>query len=95
MTGGLQVPKVAAMTYRSSGAVIKRSVTDLVRGGCRIEKIAHDPVAVTFITSQGQRSALRLDDRLYVVDGEGGLASFYSLDAALAAAVSPIRAAAS
>ena len=87
--------RVVDVTYRSSGTAIKRSIADLIRGGCRIEKIAHDPLAVTFVAADGTRSALRLDGRLYLLVGDRGSARFHSLDAALAAAVAPIRAAAS
>jgi len=83
------------MTYASTGATIKRSLTDLVRGGCRIERIAHDPMAVTFTSSDGTRAALRTEGRLYLLEAGRGTAHFYSLDAALAAAVAPIRALAS
>jgi hypothetical protein len=83
------------MRYPSSGAALKRSIADLVRGGCRVERIAHDPPAVKFVALDGTRMALRLTDPLYVLDGDRGVARFYSLDAALAAAVSPIRAVAS
>jgi hypothetical protein len=83
------------MTYSSSGTVLKRSIADLVRGGCRVEKIAHDPPVVTFRTPDGARTALRLDDDRYLLDGAHGVARFYSLDAALAAAVGHPRAAAS
>jgi hypothetical protein len=83
------------MTYGSTGATIKHSLTELVRGGCRVERIAHDPPAVTFVASDGQRSALRLDGHAYLLDGERGVARFHSLAAALAAAVDRPRARAS
>jgi hypothetical protein len=78
--------KVVEMTYGSSGAAIKYSLTELVRAGCRVERIGHDPPAVTFVGADGTRSALRLDGRACLLDGEKGVARFHSLDAALAAA---------
>jgi hypothetical protein len=83
------------MTFGSGGAALKHSLAELIRAGCRVERIAHDPPAVTFVGVDGTRSALRLEGLAYLLEGERGLARFHSLDSALAAAVNRPRARAS
>jgi hypothetical protein len=80
---------VAHVSYGNAGALIKRSITDLVRAGCRVERIAHDPPAVSFVAPDGSPSALRVDGRVYVLASPHGLQRFHSLDAALSAVTRP------
>lgn len=91
--------RVAGVYKGSPGSLIKRSIIDLIRGGCRIERIAHDPPTVTYTASDGVRGALRFDGRGYMLsrslDADEAIARFHSLDAALGAARRPWIAAAS
>jgi hypothetical protein len=81
--------RVLHVSYGNAGALIKRSIIDLVRAGCRVERVAHDPPGVSFIAADGSPSALRVDGRMYVLASPHGLQRFHSLDAALSAVARP------
>jgi hypothetical protein len=79
-------------------SLLKRSIADLVRAGCRVEVISHRPLAVTYVGPDGQRGRLHLDGRSFLIargDDAAPVARFHSLDAALDAASRPSAQAAS
>lgn len=68
--------------------MLKRAIADLIRGGCCIETIAHDPPGLTFRAPDGVASVLRMDGRAFVLARElaAATAQFSSLEAAIVAA---------
>jgi hypothetical protein len=56
-----------------STTVLKQAITELTRGGCLVEQLAHNPAVVTFRRPDGSRHALAADDYAFalapVIDG--------------------------
>jgi hypothetical protein len=73
-----------------SAGTLKQILVELTRGGCRVERLAHDTAVVTFRSPQGVRYALTSDQSRFELRSAGNERSpsavFGSLHEAIRAA---------
>jgi hypothetical protein len=94
MASPVRSASMPGVMYEIGGAIVKQAIAGLIRGGCRVETIAHAPLAVTFRTADGDAGTLSIEERAFViVRGMLAATRFGSLDAAILAACRvPVRA---
>jgi hypothetical protein len=86
---------VSYVAYANGGALIKRSLAELIRAGCRVERVAHDPPTVRYRRPDGVPGAIGVDGGGYTLGGPLGTTRFHSVEALLAAATRTLAEAAS
>lgn len=83
------------IAYANGGTLIKRSLTELIRAGCRIERVAHDPPSVRFRRVDGVPGTIAVDGAGYTLIGPLGTSRFQTIEALLETATRTLARAAS